>query len=199
MPRKKSVGGRSRGITIESRLIRSIEKTNKALNRIERSGKYGKYASKKLLKLTNDKTVRYKRKNKFKFKIKNVRTLTTQQQLKYLKVFTRFLNSPTSSESGLLKAETEVKERVRKSLGEVSEKELTDEDVEDFYDLMTDENLTNYFLQYLKPSDLYGLILEAKEQGWNEDKFIQELEQFMTINVEESRNKAKRLYEKYVS
>lgn len=198
MPRKKSVGGRSRGITIESRLIRSIEKTNKALNRIERSGKYGKYASKKLLKLTNDKTVRYKRKNKFKFKIKNVRTLTTQQQLKYLKVFTRFLKSPTSSESGLIKAETEVKERVRKSLGEVAEKELTDEDVEDFYDFMTDENLTSYFLQYMKPSDLYGLILEAKEQGWNEDKFIQELEQFMTINIEETRNKAKRLYEKYV-
>ena len=198
MARKRTPSGRSRGVTIQSRLIRAVEKSNRSLRRIDKTGKYGKYASKRLLKMTNDPSLKYNRKSKARFKIRNVRSMSTQQQLYYLKKFERYLKAPTSKVTGLEKAETEVKERVKKSLGEIAEKKLTDEDVEDFYDMMNDEDVFGYFTQFIKPSDLYALIDEAKEQNYSQDQFVSMLNIYITINIEETRNKAIKLYEKYV-
>lgn len=199
MPRKRSSSGRARGLSIESRLIRTIEKANKALNNLEKARMYGTYASRKFLDSNvNNPAYIYKRKSKIKFKLKkSPRDMTTQEQLLHLKTFEKFLKAPTSKVSGVETAETVTKERVKKSLGEIAEKKLTDEDVEDFYALMYEDDF-KYFLQYLDPSELFAIIQEAKEQSWGENEFVKILEQYITINLEETRNRAKRLYEKYV-
>lgn len=198
MARKKSTGGRARGLTIQSRLIRNIEKTNKALNRLEKVRAYGKYSSRKILNLANDPAFKYKRRSFKKIKLaERPSKLTKSEQLLYLKSFEKFLKSETSKVSGIKRAEGEIKERVKKGLSEVAGKKLTDRDVEDFYDLHYNDDY-NYFLQFIKDSDLYALIMEAKEMKWSENRFIESLEQFMTINIEETRKKAIRLYNKFV-
>lgn len=200
MARKKSISGRSRGLTIESRLIRNIEKTNKALNRLEKVRAYGKYSSRKILNLANAPAFKYKRRSFKKFKLaERPSKLTKSEQLLYLKSFEKFLKSETSKISGIKKAETEVKERVKKSLGEIAEKKLTDEDVEDFYDMMYDSDF-NHITNYISPSDEFALIQEAKEQDYTEDKFTKALAQISNIDnpSEDFRNKAKKLYNKYV-
>lgn len=208
MARKKAPSGRSRGITLKSkikrspmelRLIRTVEKANKALVDLERNHYIGTYASRRLMERASKSTFKYNPKSKIKFKFKkDPSRMTSQEQLLHIKTFEKFLKSPTSSSKGMKVAKGEVKERVKRSLGEIVERKLTDEDVEDFYDMMYDEDVFGYFTQYIKPSDLYALIDEAKESNWGEDRFIAALEQFITINIEETRIKAKRLYEKYV-
>ena len=199
MPRKKSISGRSKGLTIESRLIRNIEKTNKALNRLEKVRAYGKYSSRKILDLANVPAFTYKRRSINKFKLsKSPSKLTTSEQLFYLKTFEKFLKSSTSSVSGIEKAKSEIKEKVRKGLSEIAEEQLTDEDVEDFYDMHYNDDY-KYFTQFIDDSDIYALIREAKKYDWDENKFISGLEQLMTINIEETRNRAIRLYNKYVA
>ena len=78
-------------------------------------------------------------------------------------------------------------------------KKLTDEDVEDFYDMMYDPDF-NHITNYISPSDEFALIQEAKEQNYNEDKFTKALAQISNIEnpSEDFRNKAKKLYNKYV-
>lgn len=200
MARKKSTGGRSRGLTIQSRLIRNMEKTNKALNQLEKVRAYGKYSSRKVLDLANAPAFKYKRRSLKKFKLaKSPSKLTKSEQLLYLKSFEKFLKSETSKVSGIKRAESEVKERVKKSLGEIAEKKLTDEDVEDFYDMMHDSDF-NHITNYISPSDEFALIQEAKEQDYTEDKFTKALAQISNIEnpSEDFRNKAIKLYNKYV-
>lgn len=199
MARKKSSSGRSRRPTIESRLIRTIEKSNKALARLEKNRSYGTYASRRLLTLANAPAFKYKRKGKFKFKIRDVKSLNKQEQLFYLKKFEKFLKSPTSKISGIKEAKGEVRKRVKQSLGEIAEKQLTDQDVEDFFDMMYDNQFIS-ITDYISPSDEFAIINEAKEQNYTEDKFVNILAQTSNIEnpSEDFRNKAIKLYNKYV-
>lgn len=199
MARKKSISGRSRRPTIASRLIRAIDKSNKALNRLERNQSYGTYASRRLLKLSKSSAFNYKRKRKFKFKIRDIKSLNIQEQLFYLKKFEKFLKSPTSKVSGIKIAKGEVRKRVKQSLGEIAEKQLTDQDVEDFFDMMYDNQFTS-ITDYISPSDEFAIISEAKEQNYSEDKFVNILVQTSNIEnpSEDFRNKAIKLYNKYV-
>lgn len=197
MARKKSISGRSRRPTIESRLIRTIEKSNKALARLEKNRSYGTYASRRLLTLANSSAFKYNRKSKFK--IRDVKSLNKQEQLFYLKKFEKFLKSPTSKVSGIEAAKGEVRKRVKQSLGEIAEKQLTDQDVEDFFDMMYDNQFIS-ITDYISPSDEFAIINEAKEQNYSEDKFVNILAQTSNIEnpSEDFRNKAIKLYNKYV-
>lgn len=199
MARKKSISGRSRGLTIESRLIRTIEKSNKALARLEKNRSYGTYASRRLLTLANAPAFKYNRKGKFKFKILDVKSLNKQEQLFYLKKFEKFLKSPTSKVSGIKEAKGEVRKRVKQSLGEIAEKELTDKDIEDFFDMIYNNQFIS-ITDYITPSEEFAIINEAKEQNYSEDKFVNVLSQMSNIEnpSEDFRNKAIKLYNKYV-
>ena len=107
--------------------------------------------------------------------------------------------SPTSKVSGIEAAEGEVRKRVKQSLGEIAEKQLTDEDVEDFFDMMYDNQFIS-ITDYISPSDEFAIINEAKEQNYSEDKFVNILAQTSNIEnpSEDFRNKAIKLYNKYV-
>lgn len=207
MARKKSASGRARGLTIKSRITRSpierrlisaMEKSNKALAILEKKRLIGTYASRRLFERISTNVFRYNPKSKFKFHFKkDPSQMTTQEQLQHLKTFEAFLKSPTSTLMGIEMAKKVTKEQVKKSLGEIAEKQLTDEDVEEFFDMQYNEDY-NYFMNFIKDSDLYALVMEAKEQYYSEDRFIKSFEQFITINNQDTREKAKKLYAKYV-
>lgn len=195
MPRKK-ITGRSRPITQSHALNVTLERTNRKLKRLYRSNLDNKYAAKKLkdvLKVNGDFRVVKGR------VMGSTRNLSVSQIRYYQKVFKSFLTSPVSSPIGIEQSRAKSRETLKQSLGELADgKEITDEDVDDFYSLFEDEDYT-YFSDKIGVSTMYALVNEAQAKNYSEQKFIDTLATLITINTEEVRNKAKRVYEKYVA
>lgn len=195
MPRKKVIG-RARLVTKEHALDIQIDRVNRKLKRLYKANLQNKYAAKKLNKLL---------KVQDDFRIVNGRIkgqpakLNVSQIRYYQKVFKSFLESPVSSPIGI----RESRERSRKALKEtlndiIDDRTITDEDVDDFYDFVESDEFT-YFADKIDPSELYILINEAQSKNWSETYFIDTICNYSNLNSDEARQKAKRLYEKFVA
>lgn len=195
MPRKKVIG-RSRIVTKEHALDIQINRVNQKLKRLYKANLQNKYAAKKLNKLL---------KVQGDFKIVNGRIkgqpakLNVNQIRYYQKVFKSFIESPVSSPIGIRQS----RERSRKALKEtlndiIDDRVITDEDVDDFYDFVESDEYS-YFAEKISPSELYVLINEAQSKNWDETYFINTICNYANLNSDEARQKAKRLYEKYVA
>ena len=195
MPRKRIIG-RARVITKENALDITIDRVNRKLKRLYRAGLDNKYAASKLksaLKVQGDFRIE-------KGRLKgSPRNLTISQVRYYKKVFSSFINSPVSSPIGIERSRVKSKESLKQSLGELSDsREISDQDVDDFYSLFKDEDYT-YFSDKIGVSAMYALSNEAQARNYSEDKFIDVLGTMVTLSVKEVRDKARRVYEKYVS
>ena len=199
MARKKSIGGRSRGLSITSVLLREIKNANRALVRLDKEREYGTYASRRLLnELAANKKLKYNRKSKNRFKLKDVRELNTNEQRLMLKEFQRFNKSKANTPEGIKKAEEEIISKVTKGLTRKLDRQITRRDAEDFWDMFNDPDY-KYFTDKIGGStEVFELIENARINGLDELGFIESLEQYMTMNNEDVRNKAIRLYDKYV-
>lgn len=194
---QKRIKGRSRVPTPSDKLLRSIEMTNRKLNRLESAGVYNKYASKKLLRtIRNESPIKYNKGKRVKVTV-NVKQLNPSQIRYYQKVFTSFLESKTSSAFGIKDVESRTREKLKQSLSEIRDEDLTEQDVEDFYTLVEDNDF-RYFADKIGDSDIYILVNEAKSRDLKKRPFYEMLKQYMTINTKEARDAARRLYEKYV-
>ena len=194
---RKRIKGRARVPTPADKLLRSIEMTNRKLNRLESAGEYNKYASKKLLqRIRNESLVKYNKGKRVKVTV-NVKKLNPTQIRYYQKVFNSFLESKTSSAFGIKDVESRTHEKLKQSLSEIRDEDLTEQDVEDFYTLVEDNDF-RYFADKIGDSDIYILVNEAKSRDLKKRPFYEMLKQYMTINTKEARDAARRLYEKYV-
>ena len=194
---RKRITGRSRPSTPQGQLKRSVEKTNKKLNRLQKSGKLGEYSSKKLIRrIQGAAGISYRQNAKQKIRIDTVR-LNVSQVRYYLKIFTDFNNTITSSPIGIANKEAKAREKLKESLSILRDKDIDDQDIEDFYTLVEDEDY-RYFADKVGDSDMYILLEDAKTKELDEDGFIDLLKQYMTINTKEVRDKAKNLYNKFV-
>lgn len=194
---RKRIKGRARVPTPESKLLRSIEMVNKKLNRLDSAGLYGSYASKKLLRnIQRDSNIKYNRGKRSKVTV-NVKNLNRSQIRYYQKVLNSFLESKTSSAFGIKDVESRTREKLKQSLSEIRDEDLTEQDVEDFYTLVEDNDF-RYFADKIGDSDIYILVNEAKSRDLKKRPFYEMLKQYMTVNTKEARDAARRLYEKYV-
>lgn len=195
MPRKKVIG-RARIVTKEHALDIQINRVNQKLKRLYKANLQNKYAANKLNKLL---------KVQGDFKIVNGRIkgqpakLNVNQIRYYQKVFKSFIESPVSSPIGI----RQTRERSRKALKEtlndiIDDRNITDEDVDDFYDFVESDEY-DYFAEKISPSELYVLINEAQSKNWTESYFIDTICNYASLNSDEARQKAKRLYEKFVA
>lgn len=194
---RKRIKGRSRVPTPESKLLRSIEMVNKKLNRLDSAGEYGKYASKKLLRMIrNESPIKYNRGKRVKVTV-NVKKLNPSQIRYYQKVFTSFLESKTSSPIGIKDTESKTREKLKQSLSEITNEDITEQDVLNFYTLVGDEDF-RYLADKTGDSEVYILVMEATSRNVDEKDFIRMLEQYMTLNTKEARDAASSLYNKFV-
>ena len=197
MPRKKSPRGRARVPTPADKLLRSIEKTNRKLNRLDSAGLYGKYATKKLLRtIRNESPIKYNRGKRVKVTV-NLKKLNPSQIRYYQKVFNSFLESKTSSPIGIKDVESKTRDKLKQSLSEITDEDITEQDVEDFYTLVEDNDF-RYLADKIGDSDIYILVNESKSRDLNEEGFTKMLEQYMTVNTKEARDAASNLYNKFV-
>ena len=199
MARKSSVSGRARPKTLENKLRITVEKVNRKLNKLDQGKVYGRYASKQILRLAStDKNILYSRKRRNKLII-STKGLTQSELRLYQKQMESFLKSKTSTVSGVKQARANVIEKVKKSLSGMTDLELTDDDVEDFFNLTSKDNDFKYLADRMDPSKLYILLQHIKESDGNAEDLITMLESYMTVNNQNVRKKATRLYNKFVS
>lgn len=194
---RKRIKGRARVPTPADKLLRSIEMTNRKLNRLESAGVYNKYASKKLLRtIRNESLVKYNKGKRAKVTV-NVKKLNPSQIRYYQKVFNTFLESKTSTSIGIKDKESKAREKLKQSLSEINDEDISEQDVEDFYTLVEDNDF-RYLADKIGDSDIYILVNEAKSRDLDEEGFTKMLEQYLTVNTKEARDAASNLYNKFV-
>jgi len=197
MPRKRT-SGRARISTAETRFLLTLDQVNRKLRQLDVNQVYGTYSAKKMLRtIKGDKVVDYKRSRRNdKIRI-NVNKLTIGQIRYYDKVFKNFLNSKSSSALGIREIRSKTEQSLAKSLGNLVDKELTKQDIDDFYSLVSDEDF-RYLADKIGDSDMYILLNATKEKKWSEPKFIETISQYITTNNEDVRKTAERLYDKFI-
>lgn len=197
MARKKSLKGRSRKPTINSSLNILIEKTNKRLRSLDKAGMYGHYSMKKLMRSIQDESyISYKRKRRNKIKLNRKISSIAKLRL-YIKNFQSFVKSKTSSPIGIKNVREQSRKTLKKTLSNITDKEISDEDLDDFYQLMKDRDVKQN-TEKIPPSNVYVLLQEAKEKDMSSDDFSKQLQNAMNSNNEDTRKMAERLYNKFV-
>lgn len=199
MARKRTPSGRARPKTIENQLLLTVNKVNKRLNRLDNANVYGRYSSRKILELANaSKNILYSRKRRNKIKISNLGKLTSSEMRLYTKQMEKFLKSPTSTVSGVKRAKANIIKKVKTTLSSETGVELSEDDVEDFYNLVNKNDDFKYLADRIPPSQVYVLMQHTKQGDGDSDDFINLLEDYLTVNNKNVRTKATRLYNKFV-
>lgn len=200
MARRRSPSGRARPKTLENQLYITASKVNKRLNRLDKGNVYGRYSSRKLLQFVNaEKNILYSRKGKNKIKIRNMGKLTDSEKRLYQKQMERFLKSPTSSVQGVQKVKEDAMRKVKSTLSAETGVKLTDDDIEDFYNLINNNDDYKYLADQIPPSELYILMQHVKQNDGTADDFISLLENYITVNNKNVRDRATRLITKFMS
>lgn len=195
MPRKKSVGGRARTVPTTNYLL---ERANRKLINLERANLSGTYASRQLLQsLQGHKAVKIGSR-KARNRIKVIRSLNVTQKRFVNKKLRQFIESETSTPTGIKRKRAETRENVLQGLSKLVDRQLTKEDLDDFYDLVENEDFQG-LADMIGDSEMYVLVDEAKQKNINNpNDFAKLLNKHMTSNTKEVRDKATRLFNKFI-
>lgn len=175
--------------------LKLVKQANAKLTKLRKAGyNSGTWASKKLnTRLQTNKIGAWHR-----GKVK-VKENMTETQLKAIqKATNQFLSSKTSTPKGIGQVKKNTLKSLAQTLSDEDRGKLTSEDAEFYYDMLGEDDF-DYFADKIGASTLWIIIDEAIEQGDTEDGWISRLSRYITINDEDVRNRAIRLYDKYVS
>lgn len=199
MPRKKSVSGRSRGVDAVNRIMIQAERINKQFRRLEKAGNYGSYKSKELMEFASrNRYVSIKKaigSKRHRLIVKKVRMSIANQRL-ISKKFDEVLKSKAFYNKGIEEIRRETRKKVTKTLSEEMGRDLTEEEVDTFYEIAKYKETE--ILNKINPSEFYQLVMEAKEKNYGVDEWINLLNNYVEINNEYIRKSAEKLYNKYV-
>lgn len=171
-----------------------VSKANARLDSLQRKYRSGTYASKKLVnRLTSGKMNFW---NKGKISISKKKKISKTQLIALNKAVTQFLNSKTSTNKGISEWRKKQIENIRISRS-MEDDNFTEEDAEDFFEMFGDNDF-DFFARKIGASTLQEIIYDAISEGDDEDNFVSRLELYIVINDLDIREKALRLYNKYV-
>lgn len=178
---------------LEKETRKLVSKANARLDSLQRRYKSGTYASKKLANRLN--TTQLKAWSKGG-KIKIKKNATKTQLTAINKAVNQFLKSSTSTKKGIsMFRKSQIESiKLRRS---IEDEDFTEEDAEDFFDMFGDNDF-DFFASKIGPSTLQEIIYDAIRNNDSEDDFISRLELYIEINDLDIREKAIRLYNKYV-
>lgn len=204
MPRKKSVSGRARVQTNEQALRLKVKKINARFRSLEKSGNYNTYASKELVRFaqanpyivlkTSKKKRKGKRQKRHTIYIKS--NIPVAQQRLINKKFNEALSSKVFSNVGIAKVRKETRRKVKETLELESGEELTEDDVDLFYDIA--KYKYDDIIEKIGPSEFYQLVQVATKQSYNVDQWVDLLNNYVEINNDVMRKQAEYLYNKFV-
>lgn len=194
--RKKSLTARLSTTKSTDRLEKEtrklVSKANARLDSLQRRYKSGTWASKKLAnRLSSNKLNMWTKKGK----IKTGKNLTKAQLIGLNKAINQFLNSQTSTKKGISTWKKNQVESIK--LNRSDDPDFTEEDAEDFFEMFGDNDF-DFFASKIGASALQEIIYDAMRENDSEDEFVARLSLYIEINDLDIREKAIRLYEKYV-
>lgn len=171
--------------------LKHVQEANSRLQSLSR--KYGSrtWASKKLFNRLDASTLKAVKRGR----VNITKNMTMTQLTAVRNAVDQFLRSKTSTKKGIKQVSRQTKESIKRTLS--LEREIDDEDVEDFW-RMFEENDFMYFAEKIDPSTLWIIIEDAKENNDSPEQFVERLRQYTTVNDLDEREKAIRLYNKYV-
>lgn len=194
--RKKSLTARLSTTKSTDRLEKEtrklVSKANARLDSLQRRYRTGTWASKKLAnRLSSNKLNMWTKKGK----IKTGKNLTKAQLIGLNKAINQFLNSQTATKKGISTWKKNQVESIK--LNRSDDPDFTEEDAEDFFEMFGDNDF-DFFASKIGASTLQEIIYDAMRENDSEDEFVARLSLYIEINDLDIREKAIRLYEKYV-
>lgn len=181
--------------------LKQIREVNSLLNSLERHHKTGTWATKKLINRLNNNVIDIWQDSKGRLKVP--KKVSHMELIAIRKALTQFINSKTSTNKGI----KSVKDKTIKSIIELmtdiddeekeNEKKVNEEDAEFYYSMLGDSDF-DYFSDKIHASTLWVEIEASISNNDSEEDWINKLEKYVTINDEDVRNRAIRLYEKYI-
>lgn len=202
MARKRSTGGRSRSTsTVRSNIYIQADKINRRIRSLHKKGNFGHYKSKDLISFVrgNDYlSLRSTSRRKIpKIKVGNLIKATMGQLRLISKKFREVINAKSFSNVGIEDIRNKTRIKVKTTLEGIADKELTDEDIDKFYDII--EYKQSSILDQIPPSQFYALVSQAITQKLSLNGWISLLNNYAQINNEYIRKEAEELYYKFVA
>lgn len=203
MPRKKSVGGRSRGVTEVNRLMIQTERINKQLKRLEKAKRYGTYKSKELIRFVQETEQlgikKSKRSKRHRVVINKVK-MTTQQFRLISKKLKSILKSEAFYVSGIERIEDKIRKKIAESVSERMGHKATKQELEQFYEVLDYrmQHDQESILNKIEPSAFQDLVNQMVTKKSSKANFIKELGKYVEINNQAMRKEAEYLYFKFV-
>lgn len=178
-----------------------VDKANKRLRQLEKTGNYYSYASKKLFNRLDTETLKAlekTRKGKIVKAIRIPKTLTQTQLIAIQKATSQFLKSKTSTSKGIRNVKKSNLESIKRTMSDENGKKLTDEDAEFYFDMLGESDF-DYFSDKIGASTLWTLIDTAIEKNQSQDTWLKILGNYINFeNDADVKEKALNLYEKYI-
>ena len=201
MPRKKTASGRARVKTATNKIMLQVNRINKRFKSLEKGKNYGTYKSRVLIEFAKRNPYlsikRSRGSKRHKLIVQKLREATTNQLRLISKKFTEVLQSKVFSNTGIERTRRETRKKVSKTLSERMGREMTKEEVDMFYDIAQEKQLS--ILDQMTNSNFWTLVMVAKDMNASVDTWVNLLKDYATINNEVLREEAKDLYYKYVA
>lgn len=174
--------------------LKLVKQVNNRLSRLTKDG-YGSgtWASKKLKNRLQTSKIGAWHRGRVK-----INESMSETELKAVqKASTQFLKSKTSTKKGIQKQIKNTKKAIKTTLSDEDREEVTDEDAEFYFDMLGEDDF-DFFADKIGASTLWVQIDEAIEKNDSQDKWLDRLSRYITLNDEDLRNRAIRLYNKYI-
>lgn len=176
--------------------LKQVQKVNQRLKSLERQYAKGKGTwSVKLLrdKMDTNKIGAWKNN-----RLTISKDMTRTQLIAVQRASSQFLASKTSTKKGVNEVREETKESLYRTL-KLQDDDLTKADIDDFYILLGDADARPFLkTDIMGGSALQIAISDAISYNDTEQQFLERMETFINIADSELREKARRLYKKYV-
>ena len=109
--------------------------------------------------------------------------------------FTRFGTNKLSTIFGIKEVKAETMAKIKSRLGGITDKVMTDKDVEEFI-MLTNNKDFSYIADKIGDSETYSILQEVVDNRYSQKDFIRLLSTFMETNNQDLRNSAKKIYNK---
>lgn len=178
--------------------LKQIREVNSLLNSLERHHKTGTWATKKLINRLNNNVIDIWQDSKGRLKVP--KKVSQTKLIAIRKALTQFMNSKTSTNKGIKSVKDKTIQSIIESMTDVDDekKSRVNEDDAEFYFSMLGDSDFDYFASKIGASTLWVEIEDSIANNDTEEDWINKLENYGTINDEDARNRAIRLYQKYI-
>lgn len=175
--------------------LKLVKQVNSRITQLNKHGySSGTWASKKLnARLQTSKIGAWHR-----GRVKVKESMSDTQLKAIQKASRQFLESKTSTYKGINKVKKNTIKSLASTLSDEDRGRVNEEDAEFYYDMLGEDDF-DYFADKIGASTLWILIDEANENGDSESSWLDRLGRYITLNDEDVRNRAIRLYDKYIS